>query len=274
MKMNTEKKINKLKEKLSTQYKHYHAEVYKLMKSIYDLRIKENEKYNLVDLSNESVISELFDYHYVATIMNISKISTSTKKLIDQGTFTLFEVANTLRKSSILQNKTAQNQFFKKQAKLIESGKITKTEFRQQIIKVNKIPQKMSEEHIWLLQTVHEIKTVKKYISSRFHKLSPLNKAKVKREVIELNNFIKGTKDKEITLVPIKKDTLKLLRLIKIKGIGGLNDSDKIKRLIEHYTTRDIAKCKMCKKPFPKKRKDQVFCKPTCKNKYTQKVRK
>ena len=264
--------IEKLKKELLLAQKEYHFRVYEILDEIYRKRLQENKKYSLVDLSKESVICDMYDYHYIVTIMEIRRITKQTKKQIEKGVFTVFEVANSLRKSRILHNAKRQDEFFKFMEVELETKKMTKKEFRDNVTLLNNGMKKdMSEENVWLLQTVYEIRAVKRFIIDRYSKLTPLNKIKVKREVESLHQFVSDKMDKDYSLVYLKKDTLKRLRLLRLKGIGGLDTAKKIERLVQHHLTKDIAKCKNCGNPFEKKRKDQLCCSAKCKQQKNRK---
>jgi len=266
------KKIKILKNRLTKIHKNYHLDIYKIFSEIYNIRQKKNKKYSLVNLSDESIISGMFDYHYVVTIMEIRRITKTTMKLVDKGIFTIFDIANALRKSRILHIPKEQNKFFREMAKKVKDYKLTIKGVRDEVTLLNNgFKKNMNSEDSWILQTVYEIRTVKRYIIDRFKFLSDINKSKIEMEVAELHNFIEGNHQKEITSVPISKVVLKQLRAIKIKGIGGLNHTQKIERLIEHYNTKDKVICCGCKLTFTKKRRDQKYCSSKCKSKYNNK---
>jgi|TARA_Y100000034_G_C6867001_1_gene395295 hypothetical protein len=266
LKLKENRTIKNLKKVLVRTHKEYHKKIYETLSRIYNLRKKEYPEYTIMDLSNESTIKDLFPYDYINTIMQIRKITPKVRKVIENDGITTFEVANLLRRSRALQNPKKQDKFFS------DISELTKNEIRNNVTVFNShIKKNMSEENAWILQTVYEIRTVKKYIEQRFNKLIPLNKTKVVKEVRELYDFISGKKVKEYSLVPISKESIKLTREVKIKGLYSQEKRKIIETIIELFCTNGMAKCKGCRISFKKNRKDQVFHSPKCKNKYNNK---
>jgi hypothetical protein len=269
MKKKNETEIDNLKKKLICLHKDYHLKIYKVLSKIYEKRKKNNPKYNYTELSKESVIKDLYEYNYISTIMNIGKISKRTMTLVNKGKFTLFEIANGLRKSKKLQKAAFQYKFYSDKSKQIEAGDLTKAQLRIDISKdYGQKKKNMNKESIWLLQTVYQIRTSARYIKQRFNRLSLINQTKIRKEIVEIYKFISDRKNKKYSLVSIKKESLKKLRKFKLVGVRGKTDSAKLERLIEHYITNDKAICKNCKKPFKKRRKTQIYCESECKRKY------
>ena len=125
----------------------------------------------------------------------------------------------------------------------------------------------MTKEDLFVLQTVYEIRSVKKYIMKRYTRLNAKNKILINKEIYELKNFIDGNQSKIYSLVPLKKHLIRKLRLIPLKGSYGKIEN-MIERLINKHLTDDIIKCKLCKKPFIKKRKNNLFCSAKCRGKH------
>lgn len=213
--------IAKLKKRLIKLNKKYHIEIYKILNEIYRIQNKSNSKYTIYDLSQETVIKDFFSYDYVNTIMQTRFITKEVSEYIRLNKITQFEVCNLLRKSKKLHNKEEQNKFFKANLNkpIVEIRRLVTTN------------NKMKAEDIWILQTIYEIRNVRKNIMSRFSLLNYYQKAMVTREIKELYDFINGKGLKEYKLIPIKKASLKRLR--KIKGTNKQNQSTMIEYLIE-----------------------------------------
>lgn len=232
--MDNTKKISELKKELVKINKEYHLKVYKILMKIYALRLRHNKKYTIMGLSKETIIRELFNYDYINTIMQIRKITPKTKKLIEQGHFTYFEVANTLRSSKRLAIPKEQDRFFEK----IIKNNITVSKFREAVTRYNscngRLKKRLGEEDIWRLRTVYQIRTIKRLIFKRYNRLDDLNKARIDREISELHYFIlSGEEQKKYSLLPIKKKLLKKIRDAKIKGIWRQEQTIMVEKLIE-----------------------------------------
>ena len=97
-----EKRIDVLKEKLARLHLDYYAEVYHILKEIYDLRKSQMKKYSFGSIANEKGINLTRGqiYYY----QKFEKMSPETKRLVASGKLNVGTVLFSLRKSIKFQN--------------------------------------------------------------------------------------------------------------------------------------------------------------------------